>query len=149
MKKLFAAAAVAAVFCTSSAFALDSTGCGLGSMAFKGMSGPAPQILAVTTNGFFGTQTFGITSGTSGCDTNGRVTGGTGRMFAFLEKNFEQFAADAARGHGETIDTIASIMGVSSEKAGSVAQQNFAVLFSGEDVSALTVSLKMSELLNA
>ena len=80
----------------SNAFAYDSTGCGLGSLVFKGQKGPVPQVLAVTTNGSFGTQTFGITSNTSGCDSYGRITGGTGRMFAFLENNLDQFAADAA-----------------------------------------------------
>lgn len=75
MKKLYLASALATVLTLSSnAMAIDSTGCGLGSMAWRGQSGTAPQILAVTTNGSFGTQTFGISSGTSGCDQNGRIT---------------------------------------------------------------------------
>ena len=81
MKKLYLASALAVVMAFSSnAMAVDSTGCGLGSMAWRGQSGVVPQILAVTTNGTFGNQTFGISSGTSGCDQNGRVTGGTQRM---------------------------------------------------------------------
>lgn len=61
MKKLYLASALATVLTLSSnAMAIDSTGCGLGSMAWRGQSGTAPQILAVTTNGSFGTQTFGI-----------------------------------------------------------------------------------------
>ena len=92
MKKFLVSAAFVAAFSASQAFALDSTGCGLGSIIFKGQVGTIPQILAVTTNGSFGTQTFGISSGTSGCDQNGRVSGGTGKIFAFLEKNMEQFA---------------------------------------------------------
>ena len=89
MKKLYLASALATVLTLSSnAMAIDSTGCGLGSMAWRGQSGTAPQILAVTTNGSFGTQTFGISSGTSGCDQNGRITGGTQRMVLnFLENN--------------------------------------------------------------
>lgn len=149
MKKLLTLAAVAVVFSASSAFALDSTGCGLGSMIFKGQSGTLPQILAVTTNGSFGTQTFGISSGTSGCDQNGRISGGTGKMFAFLEKNLEQFAVDAARGHGETIDTIAVLMNTSSDKVGTTVKENFAFLFDSEDVSAVTVTLKRANLLAA
>ncbi|HYG66757.1 MAG TPA: DUF3015 family protein, partial [Anaeromyxobacteraceae bacterium] len=43
-----------------------AAGCGLGSMAFGNTPG-AVQILASTTNGLFGTQTFGITTGTSNC----------------------------------------------------------------------------------
>lgn len=147
MKKLLALAAFAVAFSASSAFAVDSTGCGLGSYIFKGKQGALYEILAVTTNGSFGNQTFGITTGTSGCDPNGRISGGTGVMFAFLENNLEQFAVDAARGHGETIDTVASLMGTSSEKAGSIIKENFAFIFDSHDVSAVTVTLKVSELL--
>ena len=106
-----------------------------------------PQLLAVTTNGSFGNQTFGITTGSSGCDQNGRITGGTGKTLAFLENNLEQFAVDAARGHGETIDTVAALMGVDADKAGTVIKENFAFIFDSHDVSAVTVTLKVSELL--
>ncbi len=147
MKKFLISAAFIAAFSVSQAFALDSPGCGLGSIIFKGQAGTIQQILAVTTNGSFGTQTFGISSGTSGCDQNGRVSGGTGKIFAFLEKNMEQFAVDAARGHGETIDTIAALTGTSSDKVGEVVKENFAFIFDSHDVSAVTVTLKVSELL--
>lgn len=130
----------------SNAFAYDSTGCGLGSLVFKGQKGPVPQILAVTTNSTY-TQTFGITSNTSGCDSYGRITGGTGRMFAFLENNLDQFAADAAVGKGETIEAIAAITGRDAETVGRVAHNNFAELFGDKDVSAVTVTLKMADLL--
>lgn len=130
----------------SSAFAYDSTGCGLGSLVFKGQKGPVPQILAVTTNSTY-TQTFGITSNTSGCDSYGRITGGTGRMFAFLENNLDQFAADAAVGKGETIEAIAAITGRDAETVGRVAHNNFAELFGDKDVSAVIVTLKMADLL--
>lgn len=148
MKKLLVAAAVVSCFSASSAFALDSTGCGLGSLAFRGNSGIVPQVAAVTTNAFFGIQTFGITSGTSGCDPNGRISGGTGVMFTFLEKNLEQFALDASRGEGETINTIASLMNLPAEQVGKTAKENFAVLFPQKDVDALSVSEKFSVLLN-
>ena len=147
MKKFLVLSVFAAVFSVSQAFALDSTGCGLGSIIFKGQAGTSPQLLAVTTNGTLGTQTFGISLGTSGCDQNGRVSGGTGRIFAFLEKNLEQFAVDAARGQGETIDTIAALTGKSSDKVGEVVKENFAFIFNSHDVSAVTVTLKVSELL--
>ena len=51
----------------------SSAGCGAGSILFEGQKGPVPQILAVTTNGSFGNQTFGITSGTLGCEKDGVV----------------------------------------------------------------------------
>lgn len=71
----------AAVMLSTPAQAIDSTGCGLGSMAWRGQSGILPQVAAATTNGTFGNQTFGITFGTSGCDPNGRITGGTQKWY--------------------------------------------------------------------
>ena len=104
MKKLLATLAVCSSFAlTGTAGAVDSTGgCGLGSMAWRGQSGIIPQSLAMTTNHWF-SNTIGVTLGTSGCDPNGRITGGTGRMMlAFLQDNMEQFAMDAAAGKGQT-----------------------------------------------
>ena len=46
----------------------ENCGCGLGTMLFDGADGLAQQVLAATTNGFLGTQTFGISSGTLDCD---------------------------------------------------------------------------------
>ncbi|MBP5699079.1 MAG: DUF3015 family protein [Alphaproteobacteria bacterium] len=151
-KNLLLGAVFAAAICVSQpASAIDSTGgCGLGSMAWRGQSGIIPQVLAVTTNNSFGTNTFGITFGTSGCDPNGRVTGGTGRMvLAVIENNMEQFAMDVSAARGETIDTIAGILNVDSEKLGAAAQQNFAYLFTDENVEAVDLALKMMELANA
>ena len=145
MKKILLASVFGGMMMFSAgANAVDSTGCGLGSMAWRGQSGRVPQILAATTNGLFGTQTFGITFGTSGCDPNGRITGGTQKMvLAFLENNMEQYAMDAARGQGETIDTLAGIMNVDSEKLGEVSKQNFAFLFPDQDVQTVDVTLNL------
>ena len=144
-----------AVFCAamgvvSAANAVDSTGgCGLGSMAWRGQSGIIPQSLAITTNNWFSSNTFGVTSGTSGCDPHGRVTGGTGRMtLAFLQDNMEQFAMDAAAGKGETIDTLAGILDVDSEKLGKNIQQNFAYIFPNDDVEVAEVTLKVMDIAN-
>ncbi len=140
----------AAMLVSAPAEAVDSTGCGLGSMAWRGQSGIGPQVLAATTNVSFGTQTFGITFGTSGCDPNGRVTGGTGRMMlAFLENNMEQFAMDAAAGRGETIETLAGILNVDSEELGAKTQANFATIFADENVDAVSVTLAMLEIARA
>ena len=134
----------------SPAKAIDSTGgCGLGSMAWRGQSGIIPQVLAMTTNGIF-LNTIGVTLGTSGCDPNGRVTGGTGKLvLAVIENNMEQFAMDASAGKGETIDTIAGLLDVDSAELGAKAQQNFAYLFTDENVEAVDLTLKIMELAQA
>ncbi|MCK6500698.1 MAG: DUF3015 domain-containing protein, partial [Nitrospira sp.] len=51
-------------------------GCGLGKLAwadYKHQKNIAPQVMMATTNGTFGSQTFGISSGTSGCTNDGQV----------------------------------------------------------------------------
>lgn len=102
MKKFLAAAAVAVALSAAPAHA-DNVGCGLGAVLLKGNSGMAVNLIATFLNGISANQTFGITTGTSGCTQNGRISGGTGRLFAFMENNLDQFAIDASRGHGETI----------------------------------------------
>ncbi len=151
MKKLILASVFgSAMMFSAGAYAIDSTGCGLGSMAWRGQSGRVPQILAATTNGSFGTQTFGITFGTSGCDPNGRITGGTQKMvLAFIENNMEQYAMDAARGEGETIDTLAGIMNVDSKTLGEKSQQNFAFIFPSQNADAVDVTLALFEVMKA
>ncbi len=135
---------------SSNAMAVDSTGCGLGSMAWRGQSGVVPQILAVTTNASFGNQTFGISSGTSGCDQNGRITGGTQRMVLnFLENNMEQYALDASRGEGETLDTLAGIMEVDKNVLATKVHDNFALIFPHDDVDAVEVTLNLFKVMNA
>lgn len=111
-------------------------GCGLGSMIFGDQKGSI-QILAATTNGTFGTQTFGITSGTSNCVESS----GTQGARTFIEGNREALAKDAARGSGETITTLSAIAGCKDAKALGVAlQKRFARLFPGEKTPVEEVS---------
>lgn len=149
-KTLFASLMLGAAMFVAPANALDSTGCGLGSMAWRGQSGIIPQVAAVTTNGIFGNQTFGITFGTSGCDPNGRVTGGTQKMIlAFVENNMEQFAMDAAAGQGETLTTLAGILNMDEEVVAMKTYQNFAALFPNENVDAVELTLKLYDIMKA
>lgn len=146
MKKIYLLSAVAGglIALSSNANAYDSTGCGLGSMAWRGQSGIVPQVLAATTNGMFGTQTFGITTGTSGCDPNGRVSGGTGKMLlSFLENNMEQFAFDASVGHGETLVTVAGILNADADELSAKIHSSFGTLFANNDVDAVELTLSI------
>src|SRR3954471_12393936 len=102
-----------------------TAGCGLGSMIFGDQKG-AIQILAATTNTTFGTQTFGITTGTSNC---GEAAVGTAATKSFIEGNREVLAKDAARGSGETIIALSAMAGCKDSKAvGKKLQQNFSQL---------------------
>jgi hypothetical protein len=108
-----------------------AAGCGLGSMAFGDQPG-AVQIFAATTNGLFGTQTFGITTGTSNCGP-GLFAMGTKN---FVEANREALAKDISRGQGEAIGALTVINACAdSSKVGSALQKNFKAIFPSEDAS--------------
>ena len=88
--------------------------CGWGSKLFDGQAGVAPQVLAVTTNGTFGNQTFAITIGTSGCTQDGAVKS-SWKTALFIDGNKEMLARDMSVGSGETLDSLAHLMGVESQ----------------------------------
>ncbi len=76
MKKKIAIAALMTLAPMSMAMAAgpNSIGCGVGTIIWNGQSGVAPQVLAATTNGTLGNQTFGVSTGTLGCAQNGTVS---------------------------------------------------------------------------
>ena len=107
-----------------------AAGCGLGSLVFGDQPGLI-QVLASTTNGTFGSQTFGITTGTSNC---GAAAVGTKGASLFIEANKEALAKDASRGSGETIDTLAHLAGCKDPRAvGAKLQQNYGAVFPAAD----------------
>ena len=91
--------------------ASNNVGCGIGSTIFKGKSGVAPQVLAATTNGSFGNQTFGITSGTLGCATDGVVDNPV-KVSMFIDTNMDKLAQDMSVGNGEALNSLADLMGI-------------------------------------
>ncbi len=112
-------------------------GCGLGSVLFDPGS-KITQILAATTNGTSGNQTFGITSGTSNCDD---AEGGTESAKAFVQTNRVALAKDISRGQGETIESLAQLAGCQDSAAvGRRLQSNFDTIFPDSSVSDVQVS---------
>ena len=141
MKKTLLAAILLAPVSAVMANPPNSVGCGLGSQIFDGKSGVGYQVLAVTTNGTFGNQTFGISSGTSGCDPDGTVVA-SARVPMFVGENLDSLAHDIAMGQGESLESLAAVMGISeSDKAGffSVTRENYAVIFPSANVTAADV----------
>ena len=123
-----------------------TAGCGLGSMVFGNDKGMI-QVLAATTNGTFGTQTFGITTGTSNCEDTG---GGEASAKAFVETNREAFAKDVARGNGETISTLSTLAGCQDATAvGATLQSNFSQIFPDATVGDTAVSASVVDTLKA
>jgi hypothetical protein len=85
-------------------------GCGLGSVIFGPNDDPVSQVLAATTNGTFGSQTFGITSGTSNC-VSGGVLRAEREQEAFAEVNFSDLKSNMAAGGGEYLRSFSTLLG--------------------------------------
>ena len=93
-------------------------GCGLGKLAWGDYSHQkniAPQVLMATTNGTFWSQTFGISSGTSGCTNDGKVMS-EHKTTMFAQLNFENLSQEMAQGQGEHLASLATLMGVPAEQ---------------------------------
>jgi hypothetical protein len=113
MKKLGMLLAVVGVSFGASAAHADPygmAGCGLGSLLFSKDNTQFIQILAATTNGFLGTQTFGITSGTSNC-VSGGVIKAEREQAAFAEVNFQDLKRNMAAGGGEFLASFSTLLG--------------------------------------
>lgn len=149
MKKLMTCAVLFAVSSVAMAEAPGGPNCGWGNMLFRGQSGLAAHMVALTTNGSSGNATFGMTSGTNGCSTSGKLTyGGKAMINAMLD----EFAADVAAGHGDTLTAVAVAYGLAPQDRPVFAQvvhQNFAVLFPSENVTADEVVARLEALMKA
>jgi ketosteroid isomerase-like protein len=149
MRKLIAGA----LLMGASTLAFAQPGCGVGAMIWKGQSGIAPHVLAATTNGTFGNQTFGMTTGTLGCQTNQSVQS----MAMYMNSNVDKVARDMSRGSGENLDTLAVLLGVDEadrESFRTLLHDNFATIFpnsettSGEAVDAIVALLEQDKTLS-
>jgi hypothetical protein len=141
MKRMLVVAMAVAMslMLVGSAFAKGASygaaGCGLGSLLFQDQPGMV-QVLAATTNGTFGSQTFGITTGTSNCPS-GMSMAKDDRLNQFVLANMDNLAKDIAMGKGETLDAFAELLRVPTENRAEFdakLQANFAKIFPSEKV---------------
>lgn len=103
---------VFSLFIGSHAMANDA-GCGLGGMLVKSNT-KLMQLIATSLNGTSGSQTFGITFGTSGCSANGLVMNDKQIQY-FVEVNQAELTREIAQGHGEKLTTLAALNGCSTD----------------------------------
>lgn len=144
MRKLLAVAAIALPFSAMAAGENNIGACGWGSKLFDGQSGLAPQVLGATTNGTFGNQTFAITSGTSGCTQDGAVRSNW-KTALFIDGNREQLARDMSTGSGETLDSLAHLMGVQSQDRAAfnrATKDNMAKIFASDSTNDIVAALR-------
>ena len=129
---------LSALFAGSFAFAGDA-GCGLGGMLIKSNT-KLMQLFAVTTNGTLGSQTFGITFGTSGCSASGLVQNDKQIQY-FVEVNQQDLMREMAQGRGEKLSTLAALNGCMSENQinafNTKAQSQFKTIVPASNTSAV------------
>src|SRR5471030_1231007 len=116
MKKQMASMMAAIVLAPSLVLATGNhpmAGCGLGYLLLSNKDNDkVTQVLGSTTNGTFGSQTFGISSGTSGCTEDGAVK--MARATAvFADVNLASLRQEMSAGQGEYVNTFATMLGAS------------------------------------
>lgn len=148
--KLIVAALLAATPMFANA-AANNVGCGLGTMLFNGKSGLVNQVLAATTNGTSGNQTFGISSGTLGCARDG-VVANPAKVSLFIDSNLDRLAQEMSVGEGETLASLAELIGVDGAQKAAfyrATKDNFAQIIPSTAVSAKEVMASLNGVLAA
>ncbi len=151
MKRFFIVVAVVAVslvfvgsvFAAAGGQAHMNTGCGLGTMLFQNNADGKTllQTFQATTNGIYGNQTFGITTGTSDCQQPKNFVSNE-QLKEFMVANMDNLARDIAQGRGETLDAFAELMGVPADKRPEFyaqLQSGFTKIFTSSNVQMASV----------
>jgi len=139
MKKIvLSMVAVAALTTAAFATVQDQTGCGLGSQIIKQDDSAVILALQATTNGTSGNQTFGISSGTSGCKKAKFVM--NERAAEFVASNMDQLSREISIGRGESVDTLAELLNVENKAEFAVAlQANYNAIYANEKADMANV----------
>jgi hypothetical protein len=122
----------------------NGPGCGLGKLAwssYPGQQSIGAQVLQSTTNGIVPSQTFGISSGTSGCTNDGTIFASE-KVNVFATVNFNNLAQEMAQGQGEHLTSLATLMGIPAEQHGvffSMAQEKYTTLIQTGETSPKAV----------
>jgi hypothetical protein len=147
MKRIITGLALLSASSVAMAEAPGGPDCGWGNMLFEGQSGLGSHFIASITNGTSGNNTFGMTSGTNGCRTDGTLTYGGKSMIGSI---MGEFTEDVARGEGDALDAVAVVYGIEKEDRKAFSQllhANFSTIFPNENVTAAEVNASIDELL--
>lgn len=135
----------AAVLCGASFAQAQDSGCGLGSMIIQENT-KVMQLLAATTNGSFGSQTFGISTGTSNCKSQQIVRNDKAIQY-FAEANQADLSREIAQGQGEKLQTLAALYGCQGEAQqafASKAQASYSAIIPSSEVTATEMVQNMN-----
>ena len=115
-------------------------GCGLGYILFgKDLNSKGAQIGASILNSFYWIQTFGISSGSSGCTPDGMVAMGQ-EVEVYVAVNLPNLAAEMAKGEGEYLNAFAALLGTSEQNRPALLsffQEKYEVLFPSEETNSI------------
>ncbi len=131
-------------------------GCGLGKIlwgqpGFTGKHHIMQQVLASTTNVTFGTQTFGISTGTSGC-TNDGVVASNQKVNVFADANLDRLRQEMAQGRGEYLASLATLIGVPAERHSdffALTQEKYSTLFKSEQTTSNELLVALNQELSS
>ncbi|MBX3236630.1 MAG: DUF3015 domain-containing protein [Nitrospiraceae bacterium] len=121
----------------------NGPGCGLGKLAWMDYSGPkqiAPQVMMATTNATFGSQTFGISSGTSGCTNDGVVM--KSKHVSLTSGSFKSLEQEMAQGQGEHLAALATLLGIQEQDQPAffrLLQEKYSTLIPSEHATPLSM----------
>lgn len=149
MKNKLAIVALLIVSPIGVAMAESNVGCGVGTMIFEGQKGVPQEVLAATTNGILGNQTFGISSGTLGCARDSVIKSPV-KVSMFIDTNLDKLAYDMAVGQGETLDSLANLIGMDDAHKATffrVAKSHYAEIISSEYASTEDVVAALNRVL--
>jgi hypothetical protein len=137
MRKILLATVLLAL--TSTSFAAHGpAGCGLGAMIFKDKEGLVMNVLAATFNGTSGNQTFGMSTGTLGCEDAATASVAS---VAFVEGNIVALSNDVAQGQGETLSAYLTIVNGQNVNAAKL-QKNYANIFASSNAVEIDAKIK-------
>jgi hypothetical protein len=109
-------------------------------MDYGGQKQIAPQVMMATTNATFGSQTFGISSGTSGCANDGVII--KNKHINMANSTFHSLMQEMAQGQGEHLASLAALLGVPEEDQPvffALVQEKYKILIQSNEATPLTM----------
>lgn len=141
LKKLTLLGALFLSMSQAYAYHYGMAGCGIGGLVFKDEPGNI-QILAATLNNIISPQTSAISSGTSGC----YEAGSEQAQVDYIETNKISLKSDIARGNGETLDGLMTMLGCKETNSVKMdIKNNYKSIFSTERTSEIFKAIKTNQ----
>jgi len=152
MKTVVTTIALGAVLALVPAGLAQAVTCGIGNRIWDSRGdGIGKKLLASTTN-VWTLKAISTTFGVAGCDQWEMLglNAPNEKVLHFASRNLDRLARDMARGSGEHLDVLATLMRVGDEDRvafQSLSRENFAVIFSRDDVTVGEVLYTLHRLL--